>query len=74
MRRLRLRDRQPKFIRCLAPSSSIIDVSAAHLTGTNCKLAAELQLVLLPNTNGTPCGEKPDHSRAIKISVCTDHC
>jgi hypothetical protein len=48
----------------LAPSSSIIDVCAAHLSGTN--LIAEQQLTLLPYTNGTPCGEKPDHSRAIK--------
>jgi hypothetical protein len=48
----------------LAPSSSIIDVCAAHLSGTN--LIAEQQLTLLPYTNGTSCGEKPDHSRAIK--------
>jgi hypothetical protein len=48
----------------LAPSSSIIDVCAAHLSVTN--LIAEQQLTLLPYTNRTPCGEKPDHSRAIK--------
>jgi hypothetical protein len=47
------------------PKASIIDVCASHLLGDD--IVQEGRLLLVPFTQGTPCGELPDHSEGVKL-------